>query len=73
MKATQYERRTYDGRVIESQQDSASCGTVDLRGHMGQMRTPQSWVHSSAERWLRIAYRHNERIPMSEADLYGQA
>lgn len=61
MRPTEYEIQTYEGRNI--------CGAAELKGgymgcgslenHVAQMRDPDSWVHSSKDRWLKAYKRVN--------------
>lgn len=69
MKATFYERRTYEGRVIDTDRQPGSCGAPPLSERVAQMRDPKSWVRSSKELWLRIAMEEGSGREMSAKDL----
>ena len=66
-----YAKRTYEGRVICDQQDLGAgyCGSASYEMHVSQLNDPDSWVHSSKERWLRAALAANKKRKMTIEDI----
>lgn len=54
-KYTQYQVLTYLGRQLADRDDPGYCGTCDISIHIAQLDDPNSWVHSSVDRWYRLA------------------
>lgn len=48
-------RRSYEGRKVCDAEDLGMgyCGSCPFSTHVAQMNDPESWVHSSFERWMR--------------------
>ncbi len=54
MDAVIFEKLTHEGRKVCDREDLGCgyCGSVTLELHIEQLADPDSWVHSSKERWL---------------------
>jgi hypothetical protein len=52
---TLYELETYEGRKICERRELGGgyCGSASFECHVNQLNNPESWVHSSKDRWLR--------------------
>lgn len=52
-----YIRLSHAGRQIcdRDEMGGGYCGSVSRQGHLEQLCDPQSWVHSSIDRWVRAA------------------
>lgn len=46
---------SHEGRVKESLDDPGCCGVPDLLSHLNQVADPDSWVHSSMDKWIKRA------------------
>lgn len=45
-------RLSYSGRCAELKRDPACCGFPPLEIHLAQCADPDSWVHSSFDKWM---------------------
>lgn len=48
---------TYKGRCISEARELGVgyCGSCSFKMHVDQLNDPDSWVHSSVDRWLEVA------------------
>ncbi len=55
MDATTFAMLTHEGRIVCDREDlnGGYCGSVSLELHIEQLANPDSWVHSSKDRWLK--------------------
>lgn len=44
----------YKGRCAELVKDPGCCGVPPLEIHLAQCAEPDSWVHSSFDRWVKL-------------------
>ena len=71
MKPTKYEIATHKGRQICEAREMGGgyCGSIDLEGHIAQMKDPDSWVHSSLDRWYKAGLSQTDPVGHTLQDL----